>query len=116
MSSKKLFRCAMDNIRRIIQYQTTLSNRVTALEQADQRNWVRIKELQARVFAAPDEQASKRAQVAEKFLAAAVGEFGYAACADWLYQSAPRVHSSDPDAHDRLVQMARLLEDAARDA
>jgi hypothetical protein len=93
MSSKKLFRCAMDNIRIIIQYQTTLSNRVTALEQA-----------------------SKRAQVAEKFLAAAVGEFGYAACADWLYQSAPRVHSSDPDAHDRLVQMARLLEEAARDA
>jgi len=58
---------------------------------------------------------TKRQQVAEKFLDAAVGEFGYLAAADWLYQSASRAQSKDPDAYERMVKMARLLEEAARE-
>jgi hypothetical protein len=95
----------------------TINARLSALENAIKLD--DMLELANRVTlleGKPATAQTKRQQVAEKFLAAAVGEFGYAACADWLYQSAPRVHSSDPDAHDRLVQMARLLEEAARDA
>ena len=58
---------------------------------------------------------TKRQQVAEKFLDAAVGEWGYRATADWLYQSASRAQSKDPDAYERMVKMARLLEEAARE-